>query len=114
MGLFLAKEYIKNEVHLEKKSLPLEYNGSTIRFEEGVQFLCPDDKYIELKYTGDEIKVSYGNNDRLMVNCLNGSLNFSFIKTDKESTDRRSIIYPLTMAVSDVKMVVLTENEYKD
>lgn len=111
MGLFLAKEYIRNEGHPEIKGLPLEYRGSTVTLEEDVRFLCPDDDYIELRYTGDEIKVTYGNNDRMMVTCSNGALIFTFIKTEKESTDRRSIIYPLTMVVSDVKIILLTENE---
>jgi hypothetical protein len=113
MGLFLAKEYIKTESLTVVKGLPLEYNGSTIRLEEGIRFLCPDDEYIELAYSGDEIKVTYGNNDRLMMNCSNGTLIFSFIETDKVSTDRRSITYPLTMLVSNVKIMRLTNIETK-
>jgi hypothetical protein len=105
MGLFLAKEYIKNEGLQEGRGLPLEYRGSRFRLEEGVRFLCPDDDYIELRYTGDEIKVTYGNNDSLMMNCVNGTLTLTFIKTDKENSDNRSMIYPLTMVVSDIKIL---------
>jgi len=113
MGLFLAKEYIKTESLPVPKVLPLEYNDTTVTLEEGIRFLCPDDEYIELAYSGDEIKVIYGNNDRLMANCSNGILTFTFIETDKVSTDRRSITYPLTMVVSSVKIIRLTNIETK-
>jgi hypothetical protein len=108
MGLFLAKEYIKNEGLSEAKDLPLEYKDSRITLEQNVRFVCPDDEYIELAYTGDEIKVTYGNNDHLTINCFNGTLTFSFNETEKVSTDKRSITYPLTMVVSNVKIIRLT------
>ena len=109
MGLFLAKEYIKNENLPGPKSIPLEYKGSRITLETNVRFICPDDKYIELLYTEDEIKVTHGNNDRLMMYCSDGILTFSFIETGKKSTDRTSITYPLTMVVSSVKIIRLTD-----
>jgi len=109
MGLFLAKEYIKNENLSEAKGLPLEYKGSRITLEANVRFVCPDDDYIELEYTGDEIKVTHGNNNHLTVNCSNGTLTFSFNETEKVSTDKRSITYPLTMVVSNVKIIRLTD-----
>jgi len=109
MGLFLAKEYIKNENPPEPKGLPLEYKGSKITLEANVRFVCPDDEYLELMYTEDEIKVTYGNNDYLKMNCSNGTLTFSLIETEKLSTDRRSITYPLTMVVSNVKIIRLTD-----
>ena len=109
MGLFLAKEYIKNENLPEPKGLPLEYKDSRITLEQNVRFVCPDDEYLELAYTGDEIKVTYGNNDHLTVNSSNGTLTFSFNETGKVSTDRRSITYPLTMVVSNVKIIRSTD-----
>jgi hypothetical protein len=109
MGLFLAKEYIKNENLPGSKGIPLEYKGSRITLETNVRFVCPDDKYIELLYTEDEIKVTHGNNDRLMMYCSDGILTFSFIETEKKSTDRTSITYPLTMVVSSVKIIRLTD-----
>jgi hypothetical protein len=109
MGLFLAKEYIKNEGLSEAKGLPLEYKGSRITLEQNVRFVCPDDEYLELAYTGDELKVTYGNNDHLTINCSNGTLTFSFNETEKVSTDKRSITYPLTMVVSNVKIIRLTD-----
>jgi len=108
MGLFLAKEYIKSE-HLGGEGLLLDYMGTIVSLEKNVRFICPDDEYIELLYTEDEIKVTYGNNDRLMVNCSSGILTFSFIETEKKSTDRTSITYPLTMVVSNVKIIRLTD-----
>ena len=103
MGLFLAKEYIKNE----KRGLPLEYRGIRITLQQNEQYLCPENEYIELIYTGDEIKISYGNNERLIINASNGKLSLKFTETDKKSTDKRTFIYPLTTVVSEVNLFLI-------
>ena len=112
MGLVLAKEYIKNEDTRRHKTIPLEYRGVIYNLNVNERFFCPDNDYIEFSYTGDEIKVFYGNNERLMISCVNGILTFTFAKTDKQSKERQHITYPLTIAVSSIVMILHSEEGY--
>ncbi len=114
MGLFLAKEYIKNESLPEVKGIPLNYKDKVHILKRDERFFCADDKFLEFIYTGDEIKISYGNEDRLLVNNINGTLIFTVIETNQESKDRKYLIYPLTMPFSSIRLIKYTETEYEN
>ena len=114
MGLFLAKEYIKNERITEDKGIPLHYNGKINILKRNERFLCVDDDFLEFIYTGDELKISYGNQDRILVNNLNGTLVFTIIETSEQSKDRQYITYPLTMAFSAIRVLKYSESEYEE
>lgn len=114
MGLFLAKEYIKSENSSEENSIPLHYNNKISLLRKNERFFCVDDDFIELMYTGDEIKITYGNRDRLIFNNINGMLIFMVIQGLDESKDRQYITYPLTMAFSSMCIMKYSEQEYKN
>ena len=113
MGLFIAKEYIRNEKITEEKGIPLEYKGKIYILKKNETFHCADDIFLEFEYTGDELKISYGNEDRLMVNNINGTLSFTLIQTREPSKGRRHITYPLTMSFSAIEVLKYTEKEYE-
>lgn len=114
MGLFLAKEYIRNEALSKEKGIPLHYNDQIHILKKDERFVCSDDTFIEFIYTGDELKISYGNEDRLVVNNVNGTLTFTIIETKKESKGRQNITYPLTMSFSNIRVIKYTEKEYEE
>ena len=114
MGLFLAKEYIKNESISEVKGVPLHYNNKVHILKKDERFICVDDEFLEITYTGDELKISYGNEDRLLVNNINGILTFTVIDTPEQSKDRTYLVYPLTMQFSSVRIIKYTEKEYEN
>lgn len=114
MGLFLAKEYIKNESLSEEKGIPLHYKDRVHILKKDERFFCVDDDFLEFIYTGDELKISYGNQDRILVNNLNGTLVFTVIETSEQSKDRQYITYPLTMAFSAIRLLKYTEKEYEE
>ena len=112
MGLFLAKEYIKNENLSDEKGVPLHYKDKVHILKKNERFICSDDDFLEFAYTGDELKISYGNQDRLLVNNVNGTLTFTVIEGNQESKGRQHLIYPLTMTFSAIRVVKYTEREY--
>lgn len=114
MGLFLAKEYIKNENIPENKGIPLYYNDKLHILKRNEWFLCVDDDFLEFVYTGDELKISYGNQDRLIVNNINGTLIFTVVETNEESKTKQHIVYPLTMTFSAIRIIKYTEKEYQN
>lgn len=114
MGLFLAKEYIKNESLSDEKGIPLHYNDRVHILKKDERFIYSDDTFLEFEYTGDELKVSYGNEDRLVVNNINGTLTFTLIKTNQDSKSKQDITYPLTMSFSAISLVKYTEKQYQE
>jgi len=114
MGLFLAKEYIKNENLSEVKGIPLHYKDKVHILKKDERFLCADDDFLEITYTGDELKISYGNEDRLLVNNINGILTFTLIESSEQCKDRKYLIYPLTMPFSSTRIIKYTEKEYEN
>ena len=114
MGLFLAKEYIKNESLSEEKGIPLHYKDKVHILKKDERFFCVDDDFLEFIYTGDELKISYGNQDRILLNNLNGTLVFTVIETSEQSKDRQYITYPLTMAFSAIRVLKYNEKEYEE
>jgi hypothetical protein len=114
MGLFLAKEYIKNETLKEDNGIPLDYKGKISLLRINERFFCVDDDFIELMYTGDEIKITYGNEDRIMFSNVNGMLIFMIIQGLDESKGRQNITYPLTMSFSSLSLIKYTEKEYEN
>lgn len=114
MGLFLAKEYIRNETITDEKGIPLHYNDRVHILKKDERFIYSDDKFIEFVYTGDELNIAYGNQDRLLVNNVNGTLTFTVIETSEESKAKQNITYPLTMSFSAIRVVKYTEKEYED
>jgi hypothetical protein len=113
MGLFLAKEYIKNESLNTEHSISLDYKNKMYMLKINEHFFCSDDDFLEVMYTGDEIKITYGNHDRIVINNINGTLSFSIIETREESKDRTHLTYPLTMAVSGIRLIKYTEEDYE-
>ena len=113
MGLFLAKEYIKNETLSDEKGIPLHYNDKLHILKKDERFIYSDDTFLELVYTGDEIKITYGNEDRLLVNNINGTVTFTVIETKQESKGKQDITYPLTMSFSAIRLVKYSEKEYE-
>ena len=114
MGLFLAKEYIKNENLSEVKGIPLHYKDKVHILKKDERFLCADDDFLEITYTGDELKLSYGNEDRLLVNNINGILTFTLIESSEQCKDRKYLIYPLTMPFSTIRLLKYSETEYDE
>jgi len=114
MGLFLAKEYIKSETLSEEDSIPLHYNNKISLLKKNERFFCVEDDFIELMYSGDEIKITYGNKDRIMFNNINGMLIFMVIQSSDESNGRQDITYPLTMSFSSICIMKYTEKEYEN
>lgn len=114
MGLFLAKEYIKNESVSGEKVIPLYYKDRIHVLRKEERFICSDDDFLEFVYTGDELKITYGNQDRLLVNNLNGTLTFTVIETNQGSKTRQNITYPLTITFSAIRVVKYTEKEYEE
>jgi hypothetical protein len=114
MGLFLAKEYIKNENLSEVKGIPLHYKDKVHILKKDERFLCADDDFLEITYTGDELKISYGNEDRLLVNNINGILTFTLIESSEQCKDRKYLIYPLTMPFSTIRLLKYSETEYDE
>jgi len=114
MGLFLAKVYIKNENISEEKGIPLHYKDKVHILKKDERFFCLDDNFLEFIYTGDELKITYGNQDRFLVNNVNGTLTFTVIETNQESKGRQHLIYPLTMTFSAINLVRYTEKEYEE
>jgi len=112
MGLFLAKEYIKNERITEDKGIPLHYNGKVHILKKNEHFSCSDNEFFE--YTGDELKIKYGNNDRVLVNNLNGTVTFTVITIGEQSKGWKDITYPLTMSFSAIRLLRYTEKEYNE
>lgn len=113
MGLFLAKEYIKNETLSDEKGIPLHYNDRVHILKKDERFIYSDDKFLEFVYTGDELKITYGNQDRLLVNNVNGTLTFTLIETSEASKSKQHIVYPLTMSFSAIRLVKYSEKEYE-
>ena len=111
MGLFLAKEYIKTEN--KQTHIPLVYNKVTRNLKLGERYFFPDDDYMEIFYSGDEIKFTHGNEERIVTSIQNGALFFNVIETMADSFDRRSIIYPLTHLCTQVHVQKFTEQEYQ-
>ena len=114
MGLFLAKEYIKNENLSEVKGIPLHYKDKVHILKKDERFFWADDDFLEITYTGDELKISYGNQDRLLVNNINGILTFTVIETSEQSKDRIHLTYPLTMTFSAIRLLKYSEKEYDE
>ena len=114
MGLFLAKEYIRNETITDEKGIPLHYDGKVHILKKNEHFICVDDSFLVFEYTGDELKISYGNKDRLIVNNVNGTLSFTVIQTHEPSKGPQHITYPLTMSFSAIEIVRYTEKEYEE
>jgi hypothetical protein len=113
MGLFLAKEYIRNENLSDDKGIPLKYNNKIHILKKDERFFCADDEFIEIVYTGDEMKLTYGNLDNLIVSNINGTLTFTVVVSD-ESKDRQNLTYPLTMAFSAIHVIKITQKEYEE
>jgi hypothetical protein len=113
MGLFIAKEYIKNENTVEN-SVPLYYDNKLHMLKKDERFICTKDEFLEFVYTGDEIKITYGNEDRLMVNNVCGTLIFTVIEGNKESKFTTNMIYPLTMIFSSIKILKIKETDYEN
>ena len=67
-----------------------------------------------LKNLLDELKISYGNQDRLLVNNINGTVTFTVIETSEQSKDRIHLTYPLTMTFSAIRLVKYNEKEYDE
>ena len=114
MGLFLAKEYIRNEKISDEKGIPLHYKGKVHMLKKGEHFICSDDDFLEFIYTGDELNISYGNEERFLVNNINGTLTFTVIETNEQSKGRKHLIYPLTMSFSAIRVLKYTEKEYEE
>jgi len=113
MGLFLAKHYIKNENLSDEKGIPLHYKDKVHILKKNEHFICSDDDFLEFIYTGDELKITYGNQDRLLVNNVNGTLSFTVIEGNQESKSKKHLIYPLTMTFSAIHLVKYREKKYK-
>lgn len=107
MGLFLAKQYIETE----KKGITIHYKDKTFVLNKGERYLCADDDFLELIYTGDEIKITHGNQDHLSFNSKDTTLIFTIIETDEESTYRTNVIFPLTLEFSDIRVIKYSKNE---
>lgn len=107
MGLFLAKQYIETE----KKGITIHYKDKSLVLNKDERYLCPDDDFLELIYTGDEIKITHGNQDRLIVNSVDNSLVFTIIETNEESTYRNDVIFPLTLKFSEIRVIKQVEKE---
>lgn len=114
MGLFLAKQYIKNETLSEEKGIPLHYKDRVHMLKKEERYICSDDDFLEFIYTGDELKISYGNQDRFLVNNVNGTLTFTLIETNQVSKNRTNLTYPLTMSFSAIRVLKYTEKEYEE
>jgi len=114
MGLFLAKEYLKGETKICGSDIPLQYNDTIHMLKKNERYICPDDRYIEVMYTGDELKITYGNKTRLMFNSINGTLLFTIISSNQKSDNKQHTIYPLTMVFSRIRIIHYTEEEYEE
>ena len=90
--------------------MKLNYNGTIFTLEPNERFFCPDDKIIEIMYTGDEVEVIYGNNQTLMSNFTTEKVTFTFIEKDTLSIYRKSITYPIITGAS-IDIILVKDRE---
>ena len=70
MGLAIAKQYVNYENQNKRKELELHFNGTMHLLKKDQWFLFPGDRYLELIFNGDEIKIVSGDQDRISLNRI--------------------------------------------
>jgi len=100
MGLIFAKYYLKNTEATNE--LPMHYKGSIHKLKMNERFFFPDDDYVEVTFTGNEIKIIHGNEDYIETSLVNGRLTFRIVENIKDSYDRKTLLYPLPHGYSSI------------
>lgn len=114
MGLFLAKEYIKSEKKTDDVPFVLHYNGSTRILKRGERYFFPDDDFLEIIYTGDEINFTYCSEERFVSKYENNILTFTVIESITDKFERKNIVYPLMDSCSAVHVIRYSSKEYEN
>jgi len=111
MGLTLAKLYLNNEK--SAKDFLVHYNGISWTLKPGQRYFFPDDDYLEIIYTGDEINFTYNGGERLLTNYIDDILHFSLIDSLTENFERKSILYPLKKNCKCIYVGRISEKDYR-
>lgn len=111
MGLIFAKHYLKNMD--ANNQMPMHYQDKIYMLKINEIFLFNDDDYLEVTYTGDEIKLSYRNEDYIETTNVNGKITFKVIESVKNDYNRKSMIYPLSNGCSSICIERYTVEDYK-
>jgi len=119
MGLIFAKFYndrfdtVKKD---ERKSINVFYGDETFQLKEGDTLRIPSDDFIEVEYIKlieQTIKLTYGVEYRIVFSVSDNTLIFTIIKDNDSGIGTTSIKYPLLNTFQAVRIVQLTEEEYK-
>jgi hypothetical protein len=76
-------------------------------------FLFPGDRYLELIFNGDEIKVVSGDQDRISLNTINNIFVVAIIETGRKNTRRVEHTFPLDHSFTAVSIIKYSEDEYE-
>ena len=111
MGLSLAKLYIKNET--TSKDFLVHYNGISWTLKPGQRYFFPDDDFLEIIYTIDEVNFTYSSGEDILTKYTNGELHFTLIENVIDNLERKSVVYPLQKNCKSVHVNRVSEKEYK-
>ena len=113
MGLAIAKQYVNYENQNKRKELELHFNGTRHLLKKDQWFLFPGDKYLELIFNGDEIKIVSGDQDRMSLNSIHNIFVIAIIETGRQNTRRVEHTYPLDPSFTAVSVIKYNEDEYE-
>lgn len=112
MGLAIAKEYVNYENKNKRTELQVHFNGTMHLLKKDQWFLFPGDRYLELIFNGDEIKVVSGDQDRISLNTINNIFVVAIIETGRKNTRRVEHTFPLDPSFTAVSIIKYSEDEY--
>lgn len=111
MGLILAKLYLKSEK--KGKEFLVHYNGISWTLKPGQRYFFPNDDFLEIIYSGDEIDFTYNGGERLVTNFVNETLHFTLIDSLTDNFQRKSIMYPLQKNCKSIYVERISEKDYR-
>jgi hypothetical protein len=83
MGLLFAKFYIRK---MDEQSMSLNYNGSFIRLGLNEQYQASGEEFINIRYKGNKIEMTYGDEDSIIFTIRDELLVFTVLKGREKST----------------------------
>lgn len=111
MGLTLAKLYLKSEK--KNNDFLVHYNGISWTLKPDVRYFFPDDDYLEIIYSGDEINFTYNGGERLLTNYIDDILHFTLVESLTENFERKTIMYPLKKNCKNIYVGRVSEKDYR-
>lgn len=115
MGLIFAKFYIRKmdqPKNADKQSISLNYNGNVIRVGLNEEFHDSVEEFISVRYKGNKIQISYGDEDSIVFTIKDDMLMFTILKGQDVSTEAVTVDYTWLHRFKGIYIVVKDKSSY--